>query len=383
MKNSGFGSGGITMFKRILLGSCFFFLINSALAQTNAQNSFNDINPKFCVQTFNAYGPLYGMNLELRTDFLLQVIKKQGACSFFNLQEVWFDSHYEQLALTLAANQDFFGIYANDLSSQGKTLGLASFIEGKEMSSGIHIYQNNKDGFLDWFRQMSGVGKAVAWAKVKTPFSDSPFIIANTHLHPTSETMRIAQILELIQELLEAQEPDAPMIISGDFNSEPNSLEIKLLHDVLGMRDSYLGVHKAYAEDDCTYCAENTLSWDGSNRVIDFILYRSSLKEQLIPTSSNVNIKSHYGQYLSDHFGLRSYFSLMAAPQVLGPPDSFGERLKTARATLDEAEEILLSSQDSSDFANLIVFIAELRKRMETPDLNDPWIWPFLVTDSE
>ncbi len=169
----------------------------------------------------------------------------------------------------------------------------------------------------------------------------------NLHTHPTSRSVRVAQILQLIDFTLfrSSRANLLPLVLTGDLNAEPKSLEIELLRNVLLLRDGYLDANGGSYGASCTYCRANDLSWTFGNRVIDFTLYRSSPDIELSAHQSEINLQGN-GKFgpLSDHFGVRTQLNWKVRTPVLLASDSpeLKERLDLARRTLQKANAVLV-----------------------------------------
>ncbi|MHA2100898.1 MAG: endonuclease/exonuclease/phosphatase family protein, partial [Candidatus Kariarchaeaceae archaeon] len=109
--------------------------------------------------------------------------------------------------------------------------------------------------------------------------------ILNAHLGETEKdrTQQVESIVNLINDL------DDPVILLGDFNSEPESGQMQLLYDI-GMRNAYLTTHT-------NFYPATTFSGES----IDFVLYRG-----LSLLSSDVLTNEHG----SDHFPVLAEFSV-------------------------------------------------------------------------
>jgi exonuclease III len=260
---------------------------------------------EFCIQSFNTYGPAYSSNLEGRTKKFLKLLKAEKNCSIVTLQEVWQDRHIEQLSLGLKNINSEYDVFHADTLLNGSRSGLLMASSFPITSNEAYSFINYPNGISDWFREQMGVKKAVSALLVSV--SDNgitdKLIVINTHLHHSSQPIRLAQIVELGEYLNKAELKRFPLILAGDFNAQPYSLEWFLIKELLELQDSHLTSNKEYKKEDATYDENNPLSWGGPSRVLDYVFYRNGEETQLKIQSSQVFPKVYKDQYLSDHYG--------------------------------------------------------------------------------
>jgi endonuclease/exonuclease/phosphatase family metal-dependent hydrolase len=255
----------------------------------------------FCLQSFNGYGPAYAFHVAERTALFTREIKTQG-CEVVHLQEIWSKNQIEIVKGRLKSDYAIFS------PNETNRIGVMSFSKFPVMHTEFHIFSFNSDGgILDGGRDLFGVEKGFAIQNLKLTNSQNIDFI-NLHLHPASEAVRLAQIYEIIQWRL-SKTTVAPVLLSGDFNMTPTSLEHQLLLGALGLKDSVLEKWGKYPEHFCTYCStQNRLSWLRDDRVFDYVLF--SNKALLKVTDVVVDLKGTPENRLSDHFGLRVNFDL-------------------------------------------------------------------------
>lgn len=268
---------------------------------------------QFCFQNFNAYGPLYASQRYARTQGLLGYLKDSEKCEIVQLQEVWMTSHINHIEDSLAGSYNF----ANP--NRDHRIGIMSLVDGEILSEDTYTFAvNNSGSILDRARSLAHVQKAFHALRAKLPGIDEELYLVNTHLHPTSEAVRLTQILDLLKWRLKNQ--DRKLLMSGDFNAEIKSLERELLMNVLGMRDAMEESFgkKGYPQDFCTYCHSNPLRWLSGNHTFDYIFYSNvgQARTQLKVKGGEVNLKGSPRQPLSDHFGIRVQFSVQEAAPV-------------------------------------------------------------------
>ena len=302
---------------RILLLANFLFLASFELLA----------NTTLKVQTFNAYGPIYARHLESRTKGLLEAIEKDPS-DIYLFQEVWEKDHQETLANKLSKGHPFSGAFG--MNKEFSRDGLFAFGKGKVLSHKVFNYPLNQDGLLDKVRGFFGVVKAVSLTRVKLEGIGNVLLV-NTHTHPLSSKIRVAQMVFLAKKVLEHKEPKDALIVAGDFNFTPFSLPYRLLVAVLGLEDAFLQVQGAYGAH-CTYCEGNTYGWGGPSRVIDYIFYQKTSGLKLL--SAQINLKRGPKGPLSDHFGV-------TATLKLDEKREHSHSLAQARKVIFEAKEAL------------------------------------------
>lgn len=282
-----------------LFAFLFLFLSTSVIAQ--AQQSF-------CAQTFNVYGPAYASQVQNRLNRLAVELTKDR-CDFIQLQELWRESHY--LPFRNELEKENYGLVrADELRGDKSIIGLTSVIDGEVRNRQSSIFLvNNLDGIMDGIRNAAGVQKGYTFIEAAT--DQSPFVtLINLHTHPDNEAIRLAQVTQLVKDLLASPHfLRNPIVLSADLNATPTATEVPLLMSLLVLRDSYLEANSSYGNI-CTYCANNPLSWSRENRVIDYVLVGNSLDHKLKTLTSQINLKGPTPRDpLSDHYGVRSQIS--------------------------------------------------------------------------
>lgn len=301
----------------------------------------------FCVQTFNVYGPAYASSVEYRLELLAKEIKKDP-CDSYQFQELWKENQFQLLQNSLETNR-FAMLWADTIRSDGKMIGLGSAFQGSILKAESGLFRvNNEDGIADWFRGAWGVEKGFSILQARLDNSPN-LIFVNTHTHPTNFSIRIAQIVQLLQEIGK-QSDDLPIILTGDFNATPESLEYQLLTVVGNLRDSYFLSNRSY-KDVCTYCGSNPLSWSSEDRVIDYVFYQDSSSVALEVEKSSINLqgKDEYSP-LSDHFGIQTHFR-------------WTEKSREKGTNFSEASEVILAIANELDDSNDFTETRKILKR--------------------
>jgi hypothetical protein len=341
------------------------FLFSAILAVISAP-AFAD-SGRFCVQTFNVYGPAYASGVEYRLSRLAEEIVKEP-CAATQFQEFWRDGQYETFKEEIR-DARLAMVRADALRQDGSMTGLASAFAGHVLSAHSELFSvNNEGGVLDWFRDLSGVQKGFSALEVKLDHGPQALFL-NLHDHPTEESIRVAQVAELVEKLL--SDPAAkqkPLILTGDLNATPDGPELALLRDILLVRDSYVEANGGYGTI-CTYCGNNPLSWSSEDRVIDFVLVRNSPSLALVSAKSEVNLQGEPYDPLSDHFGVKSEFEWQdreAAYLSMNDP-IVQARMKKAADTVDIIASILAGREVDSRAAQKFWEMGESLRRGELP----------------
>jgi endonuclease/exonuclease/phosphatase family metal-dependent hydrolase len=123
--------------------------------------------------------------------------------------------------------------------------------------------------------------------------------------------VRIAQLVELAQYLQNPLIRDEPVVIAGDFNFEPDSLEYAFMTKILGLSDGFKDFH---SDHKCTHCRNNKYSMTSKSRWLDYIFYRSGTRHNLSVSDSRFIFAGNgHGPVVSDHYGLKTTFVLTEA----------------------------------------------------------------------
>lgn len=265
---------------------------------------------KFCVQTFNAYGPAYAGDLEQRTNVVARELDALP-CEMIQFQEVWTESHHKSLIAATSSSMPFLSAARFDDFQKpvAGSSGLSTFTSQVLSHQIFQKFSINRDGLLDELREVLGVIKGVGISRMTlrddTRFS---FRMFNLHLHPSSEPVRIAQLTQFIDLLDDTEPATNPIIVTGDFNFKPNTIEYELLRHTTGLKDAYIAANDRYETDACTYCVNNPLNWGGVNGVLDYVWFKNGQSIELLVDDATINMKGMHGVVPSDHFGLRTTF---------------------------------------------------------------------------
>lgn len=264
----------------------------------------------FCLQNFNLYGPVYALDIELRTRATAgTLLREQTPCHIIQFQEVWNQGHIEQV------HRLFNTHYLIDSPNRRERIGLMTLSRWPLLSSSTEFFKlNHEGGLLDSLRAMANVRKAFHINEVRLPSEephtpDEIVYLINTHLHPTSQALRITQIIDLAK--WRQENLDKKMIITGDFNAHHDSLEHQLVQDLLNVHDSAKVYFGDYPNDFCTYCRANPRSWKFSDEVLDYVWFsnQGGSPRKLKVSKVERNLTGIGKFTLSDHYGVRVLFT--------------------------------------------------------------------------
>ncbi|MEN0059616.1 MAG: endonuclease/exonuclease/phosphatase family protein [Bdellovibrio sp.] len=261
--------------------------------------------PQLCVQNFNAYGPIYAAKVRERTEQMLYAFRTRPMCDVIQLQEVWNESQQSQLEAGLHDR------YAVSSPNRDSRIGLMSFFMGEILEKSTEEFRLNSDGgILDSVRGVFGVKKAFHVVRVRFPHIDEEIYFLNMHLHPSSQEVRLAQIKQMAE--WRRSHSDLKLIMTGDLNAEPDSLERKTLLTLLEVRDA-LEDYVSSSRGLCTYCTGNPLGWSLTPKLFDYIFYSNKGKSDthLEVLKVEINLRGpSWRRPLSDHYGLKAHWTL-------------------------------------------------------------------------
>jgi endonuclease/exonuclease/phosphatase family metal-dependent hydrolase len=314
--------------------------------------------PQFCLQNFNAYGPMYALNVFSRTEKWTAELQAKPACEVVHLQEVWRPNHINRVEHALSDR------YRISSPNREARIGIMSLFKGEVRQTQTFSFNvNNEGGLLDGIREVFNVKKAfhVVTARVESLDEDMYFI--NTHLHPTSSSVRITQLIDLLNWRLQNQ--SHKMILSGDFNANFDTLEHTFVTSLLQVGDSLDLALGGYTSGTCTYCKENRLGWLSDDRVFDYVFFSNvgSATSELKVVDGKVNLRGTTKNPLSDHYGLRIQFALEPKPASI---DFLTQELRRQKAinVLANAAKIL-REEKGAEFApykkELLFLVSQLQ----------------------
>jgi endonuclease/exonuclease/phosphatase family metal-dependent hydrolase len=344
--------------KRLLIATFMVAQILSPFSPAFAEVYLQAPAPGFCVQNFNMYGPAYATETVNRTERVAAELLGRSACDVIHLQEVWTQKHIRQVKSLLSQEYDIAD--PNSL----KRIGLMSLYQQPIEDQKTYLFRlNNDGGVLEGIRDMVGVEKAFHVVVSEPRELGEKFYFVNTHLHPTSSELRLTQILDLLIWRLEHQ--DHKLILTGDFNSDPGSLEHDLVLALLGAKDSLKEFWGGYPEGACSYCRENARSWLPGNHLFDYIYFSEAggnAGSYLSVETGAINLRGTPRSSLSDHYGVRVDFLIKQGRGSL-TPEEYSLRKERAFVALTQVEGILKAVQ-RKDFDPYKEFVQNLKSQL-------------------
>jgi endonuclease/exonuclease/phosphatase family metal-dependent hydrolase len=154
--------------------------------------------------------------------------------------------------------------------------------------------------------------RKVVWGSIETPAGTVQFF--NTHLSGPIAADQVQQIMQYIR-AQEQIDPGIGSILTGDFNSTPESEAVQLL--VGNGSDTTFA--DTYHEANPSSPGYTVPAGSASSR-IDFVFYHRS--GALNITASEVVLSTPFApdQYCSDHYGVMTTFVRVMTPSISAPP---------------------------------------------------------------
>lgn len=346
----------MTLSKMLTLG---LLVLGAQSARAEMYFTADPNPPRFCLQNFNAYGPIYASKVEERTERMTGFLQSIPKCDVVHLQEVWNEGHIQQIENNLNRQ------YEISAPNKKSRIGLMSLFMADVKGSQTEDFQvNNEGGVLDSVRVAFNVKKAYHVVRAGFFGIDEDFFFLNTHLHPTSPAVRLTQILDILRWRLKHQ--DEKLVLSGDFNADIDSVERKFLMLTLGAHDSmeeYFG--GAYPKSFCTYCTGNPLGWMLSDHTFDYIFFSNvgNSGTTLKALEGEVNMRGTPRKPWSDHFGVRVKFSVEPTTSVTDANDI--ERRRTEALETLAVASYILQQEDAKEFEGYAQMINELSTQLK------------------
>ncbi len=134
--------------------------------------------------------------------------------------------------------------------------------------------------------------RIATWGKFKDKKNDKIFCFYNTHLDHVSEEARVEGI-KLIVSHAKTNCTDMPLVLTGDFNAEPDSRTIAIAEELLNDAGK-IAQEKSSAELKCTFQAFGKSDYN----IIDYIFVSDDIKVK----SFKVDTTKPGGFFASDHY---------------------------------------------------------------------------------
>lgn len=346
------------MILRIVLIFVFFVFPQIVVAQSSWTS--DNRPPQFCIQNFNAYGPIYASDIAERTERISSFLQGIPKCEVVHLQEVWNEGQIDLFENSLSRQ------YNISSPNRQEKIGLMSlFMADIQSEKTLDFAINNEGSLLDTIRSTLNVKKAFHVVRSRFFAIGEDFYFLNTHLHPTSSAVRITQILDLLRWRLENQ--DAKLILTGDFNADIGSIERQMVMLTLGAHDAMVNYFGGgYPSGYCTYCAGNPLGWTLDSHTFDYIFFSNVgyASTTLRVEHGQVNMRGTPRSPWSDHFGVRVNFSVVPEVQVSPVFVTEQRRDQTVRMLTDISA--YLKKQEAPEFKSYALIAEEMIKQLKT-----------------
>ncbi len=249
------------------------------------------------IQTFNCFGPAYAPRLVFRTKLLCDYLKESDPLDIYLFQEVWKDAHYKIIHRLFYQGQDNLEeFYFDSLTTKNKKTGMLVYFRGELHTAEYRPFSINEANILDRFRSKIGIIKGIGYLKVYREDVGDIHIL-NIHTHPTSSAIRISQIVEIIDFVKSLA--SGHILIGGDFNMEPSSIEYKLL--LASISCEVVPAKNLVKGDLTSYSRKNPYAIPGLHKLVDYIFLKS---DTLSFSKAFINMKKYQGYHLSDHYGV-------------------------------------------------------------------------------
>ncbi len=300
----------------------------------------------------------------------VQALKNLPQCEFMAFQEVWSSSQRDQLKALMAQYFPHSGLIDPAVK---KSLGLMSVSKAPILAAEIYPFKVNYDGVKDNLRRLLGIGKGFQ-ASLVQPKNQERLWVVNLHMHHKKQSIRLAQIVELLNWRI--RHPHFKLLLVGDFNFTPESLERGLLMQLLHLKDASEVYNKGYKLGACTYCHANPLANGGGGWVLDYVFY-SQMKSDtyfLNVAKAQVNLTEFNGVTMSDHYGVRAYFNYSLNRMTYVADDQRRRALMSAL----EASVSVLTQEGSSLYDETISMLMHNYRVLKNKKIKDPF-WKFFI----
>ncbi len=316
--------------------------------------------PQFCLQNFNAYGPIYASKVEERSEMISSFLQWIPKCEVVHLQEVWNDSQIDIFERNLSRQYNI-----SSPNRQAKIGLMSMFMADVKSEKTLDFSINHEGGVLDTVRSTFNVKKAFHAVRSQFFGIEEDFYFVNTHLHPSSPAVRMTQILDILRWRLANQ--DAKLILSGDFNADIGSIERQMVMLALGVQDAMAEFFGGtYPAGYCTYCTGNPLGWTLTSYTFDYVFFSNigQASTTLKVENGQVNMRGTPRKPWSDHFGVRVHFSVLPETRTVQEYILNQRRDQTIRMLTDI--QVYLKKQEPLEFIPYVVTVEDMIKQLKT-----------------
>ncbi|HUK81775.1 MAG TPA: endonuclease/exonuclease/phosphatase family protein [Verrucomicrobiae bacterium] len=267
----------------------------SARGQTNTEHA-----TPLRVMSFNVrYGtaPDSENRWEKRRDLLVETIRRFDPDLLGTQETLFFQAEFLSTQLPAYTR---VGVGRDDGHTKGEQVTIFFKTDRFEELATGHFWLSERPeqpGSRSWD---AAITRMVTWAKLRDRKRDQVFLWLNTHWDHVGAQARV-ESAKLMRSWLADQAPEAPVIITGDFNSVEDSPQYRYLlgadGDKLKLIDTYRRLHPVRQPDEASF-HDFTGKREGSR--IDWILCSPPFG----PVEATIDHFNQGGRYPSDHFSV-------------------------------------------------------------------------------
>jgi len=328
--------------------------VNAPLTSDSIAPTTENLTVK--VATLNCWAlpqpwPIGSKDRQYRLDALVEALNESDY-DIVCLQELWREKDFLDIYDRVLEKFPYRHYFHSGYTGSGTCI----LSRWRIMSTLIHRYSLN--GFPhhihrgDWFG-----GKVVGLAEIIA--EGHRLCVYTTHLHAEYDRNndlylphRLAQAFELAQFVRHTSRDADFLILTGDFNIEPEDLGYHLIRTIGNLRDAWFDRKVNPENERCTgmtcdrpdncYTNKNILKTNPHGKRLDYIMYQSVRKYfklvqcencfDVIPGSKNINY--------SDHLGVSAVFRLKNSEGYVEPERHVNRQfLEQAQDILNEGEK--------------------------------------------
>lgn len=192
----------------------------------------------------------------------------------------------------------YVGVGRDDGQKKGEQMAIFFKADRFEKLAAGHFWlseQPDQPGVKGWDAMCP---RMVTWAKLRDRKNDRTFLWLNTHWDHKGKQARL-ESPKVMRRWLAEQDPQLPVIITGDFNSHEDSPQYRALlgaeSDKLKLTDTYRRIHPERRPDEAS---PGGFSGKREGSRIDWIL----CSPQFTPAEATIDHFNKDNRYPSDHF---------------------------------------------------------------------------------
>jgi endonuclease/exonuclease/phosphatase family metal-dependent hydrolase len=185
-------------------------------------------------------------------------------------------------------------------SAGGSKGGYAAIFYNKNRFSPIeydHFWLSDTPNVIGSKSWSNTIPRMVTWVKFLDNKTNQQFYFVNTHFDHISEEAR-EKSAALIVEKVKEFDPDLPILLTGDFNTSPNSTPHQILTTEGSFVDLWEAAETRINEELGTFNGFHDPTGGGAEHRIDWILSKGNVTAKII----EILDYQKNGQYPSDHY---------------------------------------------------------------------------------